>query len=520
MHKKTRKVQILDTTLRDGEQTQGVSFSPGEKLNIAQAMLQLLKVDRLEVTSARVSEGERSAVANIIDWAEGENLADRVEVLGFVDHTRSVDWIREAGGKVLNLLAKGSETHCRQQLRKTQVQHIKDIRQTLAYAHSKGLAVNLYLEDWSNGYRDKPSYVYKMVDALKDEGIAHFMLPDTLGVMTPDQVFDSITDMRERFPELRFDFHPHNDYGLATANSLMAVKAGAATIHCTINCLGERAGNASLVEVAVNLKDQFGMRLSIDERHIVRVSQMVENFSGKRVADNMPIVGADVFTQTSGIHADGDKKGNLYQTQLRPERFDRRRSYALGKMSGKASLLKNLEKLDITLSGENLDKVLKRVVTLGDSKKTVTSEDLPFIIAEVLESRDYEHVELLNCSVTSGLALDSTASIRIRVGDEIFLSAGIGNGAFDAFMGAIRKVLQKQGISLPSLVDYEVRIPRGGKTSALTECFITWNTGVETLRTRGVHVNQVFAAVKATMRMLNIQMQSLQTSSCEQGVLT
>jgi D-citramalate synthase len=359
-----------------------------------------------------------------------------------------------------------------------------------------------------------------MVDALQDEGIAHFMLPDTLGVMTPDQVFDGITDMRERFPELRFDFHPHNDYGLATANSLMAVKAGAASIHCTVNCLGERAGNASLVEVVVNLKDQFGMRLSIDERHIVRVSQMVENFSGKRVADNLPIVGADVFTQTSGIHADGDKKGNLYQTQLRPERFDRRRSYALGKMSGKASLLKNLEKLDITLSDENLDKVLKRVVTLGDSKKTVTSEDLPFIIAEVLESRDYEHVELLNCSVTSGLALDSTASIRIRVGDEIFLSAGIGNGAFDAFMGAIGKVLHKQGIPLPSLVDYEVRIPRGGKTSALTECFITWNTGVETLRTRGVHVNQVFAAVKATMRMLNIQMQSLQTSNCEQGVLT
>ena len=168
MTKRTRTVQILDTTLRDGEQTQGVSFSPGEKLNIAQAMLQLLKVDRLEVTSARVSEGERSAVASIIDWAEGENLAERVEVLGFVDHKRSVDWIREAGGRVLNLLAKGSESHCRQQLRKSQTQHVKDIRQTIAYAHRKKLIVNLYLEDWSNGYRDKPSYVYRMVEALKD----------------------------------------------------------------------------------------------------------------------------------------------------------------------------------------------------------------------------------------------------------------------------------------------------------------------------------------------------------------
>ncbi len=502
-------VQILDTTLRDGEQTQGVSFSPGEKFNIAQAMLQLLRVDRLEVASARVSKGEREAVANIIEWAETEGLADRVEVLGFVDHKRSVDWIRDAGGHVLNLLAKGSEKHCRQQLRKTLPQHVKDIRTTVSYAQRRELTVNLYLEDWSNGYRDKPDYVYKLVDSLQDTGIRHFMLPDTLGVLTPDEVFSSICDMRERFPDLRFDFHPHNDYGLGTANALAAVRAGASTIHCTINCLGERAGNASLAEVVVNLRDRFGAKLSIDESHIMRLSQMVENFSGKRVADNTPVVGSDVFTQTSGIHADGDKKGNLYQTDLRPERFARRRSYALGKMSGKASLLKNLEKLDISLSEKNLEKVLQRVVELGDSKKAITSEDLPFIIAEVLESKDYDHIELLNCSVTSGLELESTASIRLRIGDRLYVASGIGNGGFDAFMGALRKVLTKEGIALPVLTDYEVRIPRGGRTNALTECIITWDADGFTLKTRGVHSNQVFSATKATIRMLNIQMQKI-----------
>ena len=288
----------------------------------------------------------------------------------------------------------------------------------------------------------------------------------------------------------------------------MAARAGATTIHCTVNCLGERAGNASLAEVVVNLKDQLGVELGIDESHIVRLSQMVENFSGKRISDNAPVVGADVFTQTAGIHADGDQKGNLYHTQLRPERFARQRSYALGKLSGKASLIKNLERLDITLSDENFKKVLDRVVTLGDSKKTITSEDLPFIIAEVLESKDYDHIELLNCSITSGLDLESTASIRLRIDDEIFLSAGIGNGGFDAFMGAMHKVLAKQGIPLPDLLDYEVRIPKGGKTSALTECFITWDLGAgETMKTRGLHANQVFAAMKATIRMLNLQMQ-------------
>jgi (R)-citramalate synthase len=510
MNSHSAKIQILDTTLRDGEQTHGVSFSPAEKLHIAQALLQQVKVDRIEVASARVSKGEREAVAGIIDWARPLGLAERVEVLGFVDYQRSVDWIRSAGGQVLNLLAKGSERHCCGQLNKTLEQHLEDIRRTLDYAQAQGLVVNMYLEDWSNGYRDSPGYVYRIVDALLNTGIAHFMLPDTLGVMTPDQVYDSFRDMIGRFPTARFDFHPHNDYGLGTANCLMAARAGAATLHCTVNCLGERAGNASLAEVVVNIKDRLGIALAVDERHLLRVSQMVENFSGKRRADNAPIVGADVFTQTAGIHADGDKKGNLYQTELRPERFARGRSYALGKMSGKASLVKNLERLDIALSEPDQAKVLKRIVELGDAKKRITSDDLPFIIAEVLEGRDYEHIELLSCSVTSGLELESTASLRIRIGEEVVLSSGIGNGGFDAFMEALRRIQNKIGQRLPDLLDYEVRIPYGGKTDALTECLITWDNDGETLRTRGVHVNQVFAAIKAALRMLNLQIQKAQ----------
>lgn len=505
MSKQQRKINIVDTTLRDGEQTQGVSFSPAEKLNIARALLEQLKVDRIEVASARVSEGEKDAVAAILEWARTKGLEDRVEVLGFVDHQASVDWIIAAGGKVINLLAKGSKKHCDNQLRKTLEQHLADIHQTIGYAQEKGLAVNVYLEDWSNGYTDSPEYVYALMQGLSGLDIGHYMLPDTLGVLTPERVYSSFTDMIERFPQANFDFHPHNDYGLATANSLMAVQAGVSSIHCTINCLGERAGNASLPEVAVALRDVMGFDLAIDETHIVRLSQMVENFSGKRVGDNAPIVGADVFTQTSGIHADGDKKGGLYETRLSPERFARRRSYALGKMSGKASLQKNLEKMDIALSDENLQKVLKRVVELGDSKKSITSEDLPFIIAEVLEGRDYDHIELSNCSVTSGLQLESTASIRVRVGANVHLSAGIGNGGFDAFISAMKKVMDRYDIQMPQLLDYEVRIPKGGKTDALTECTITWWDESGSLKTRGIHSNQVFAAMNATIRMLNIR---------------
>ena len=499
----------MDTTLRDGEQTQGVSFSPPEKVNIAKALLQSLRVDRIEVASASVSDGEKDAVTSINEWARQAGFDGCVEVLGFVDHTRSVDWIVATGGKVLNLLTKGSEKHCREQLRKTLEQHVDDILKTVNYALEKGLTTNVYLEDWSNGYKDSREYVYGIMDKLQHSGIKHFMLPDTLGVMAPDEVFDSLSDMCRRYPELQFDFHPHNDYGLATANVMAAVRAGITNIHCTINCLGERAGNASLAQVAVVLRDKMNMELSIDESHIVRTSTMVENFSGKRVAANAPIIGADVFTQTAGIHADGDQKAGLYKSKLGPERFSRIRNYALGKMSGKASLLKNLEQLDLNLSEENQKKVLARIVSLGDSKQTITIDDLPFIIADVLESKDYQHIKLLNCSITSGLELESTVSIRVDVKGEMYVASGSGNGGFDAFIDAINKVMKNCDYTLPNLIDYEVRIPKGGHTSALTECIITWDCGDAVRRTRGVHSNQVFASVAAALRVINIQLQEL-----------
>lgn len=499
-------VSLMDTTLRDGEQTQGVSFAAAEKLSIAQALLEHLRVDRIEVASARVSSGEQDAVRAITAWAAEHGFLDRVEVLGFVDGTATVDWITGAGGKVLNLLTKGSEKHCHHQLGKTLEQHVADIRQTVTYAHARGLRVNAYLEDWSNGYRDNPDYVFALLEQVADLGIEHFMLPDTLGVMSPAEVYAAMLDMRRRFPNLEFDFHPHNDYGLATANCMAAVEAGIRNLHCTMNCLGERAGNVSLAEIAVALRDKMGVRTAIEETHLAAVSKMVERFSGKWVAANQPILGADVFTQTAGIHADGDVKGGLYETQLSPERFDRKRTYALGKLSGKASVLKNIEELGITLSPDNLKKVLQEVVALGDSKESITADDLPFIIANVLESNDYQHIRLLGCDIHSSLTGTSEVQLKVEIQGREYEEAGEGNGGYDAFTDALRKILGSIGFAMPELVDYSVRIPRGGKPGALTECTITWAGKPRNLRTRGVHANQVYAAVLATLRMVNTRM--------------
>ncbi|MEQ8954098.1 MAG: alpha-isopropylmalate synthase regulatory domain-containing protein, partial [Gammaproteobacteria bacterium] len=258
---------------------------------------------------------------------------------------------------------------------------------------------------------------------------------------------------------------------------------------------------------AVALRDKMGMELSIDETRITMLSRMVENFSGKWIAANTPIVGADVFTQTAGIHADGDLKGDLYKTNLSPERFGRKHSYALGKMSGKASLINNLDELGINLSEEDQKKVLQRIVELGDSKHTITSEDLPFIIADVMESKEYHHIELLNCYINSGMDVESTASIRVRLEDEEFQGSGSGNGGFAAFMDALEKILAPQDFVMPQLVDYEVHIPRGGQTTALTECIISWEGDQgRGFKTRGVDANQVLAAVKAALRMINLKL--------------
>lgn len=499
------QITLMDTTLRDGEQTQGVSFAPSEKVSLAQALLGRLKVDRIEVASAGVSKGEQQAVRKITDWAAANGYLQQVEVLGFVDVNRSVDWIVGAGGKVINLLAKGSEKHCLTQLRQKPELHIERIKQTIDYAHSQGVAVNVYFEDWSNGYKDKPSYVYALTEALQDCGVQHFMLPDTLGVMSPNEVNTAINDMVSRFPKLQFDFHPHNDYGLATANVIAAVEAGISSIHCTINCLGERAGNASLAEVSVVLRDKMGIELNIDEKHIVDISQMVESFSGKFVACNAPILGTDVFTQTAGIHADGDKKGDLYVTKLSPERFARKRTYALGKLSGKASLENNLDALGIKLSPDEQKQVLQKVIELGDKKQVITTDDLPFIISDVLEATGEERVLLQDCKMTSSFTGSSNVQLSVTVDGNSHHEDGEGNGGYDAFTNALDKILALyDDISRPRLIDYQVHIPKGGRTNALTEAAITWeldNGGKMT--TRGVNSNQVFAAIQATLKVIN-----------------
>jgi D-citramalate synthase len=499
------KVEIMDTTLRDGEQTQGVSYTPLEKLQVAKLLLKDLGVDRIEVSSARVSQGEFEAIRKITDWARHNNMHRRVEVLGFVDGDQSLKWITEAGGKVLNLLCKGSLRHLEKQLRKTPDQHAADIREIINKAGSLDIDVNIYLEDWSNGMLHSEEYVYYMIDSLQNDNIKRFMLPDTLGILDPEQTYRFCKKMIDRYPHLHFDFHSHNDYDLAVANVFEAVRAGIRGVHTTINGLGERAGNAPLSSVIGVLRDHLNAETGINEFEITKVSRMVETFSGIRIPVNKPVIGENVFTQTSGVHADGDSKDNLYYNNLLPERFGRKRKYALGKQSGKATIRKNLEEFGLSLNPESIDKITQRVIELGDKKENVTTEDLPFIISDVLgnDTSDYK-IFIKNYSLSLSFGLKPFASVQIEIDGNLYQETSSGDGQYDAFMRALRIIYDRLGKELPSLTDYQVSIPPGGKTDALVETVITWNTGGREFKTRGLDADQTESAIKATERMLNI----------------
>lgn len=499
-------IEIMDCTLRDGEQTSGVSFLPHEKLMMARMLLKDINVDRIEVASARVSDGEKDAVKMICRYANQIGMLNKVEVLGFVDGTQSIDWICDCGCKVINLLAKGSLKHCTHQLHKTPEEHINDIKNSLRYAAERNIGVNLYLEDWSNGMKNSPEYVYQIMDALIDTNVNRFMLPDTLGVLNPLQVIEFFRKMIKRYPNAHFDFHAHNDYDLAVSNSLAAVLSGAKGLHVTVNGLGERCGNAPLASVQAILKDQFHAKTNIKESRLNDISKLVVGYSGIAMAPNQPIVGENVFTQVAGVHADGDNKDNLYCNDLIPERFGRKREYALGKNSGKANIARNLKELGLELSAEQTKKVTKRITELGDRKEIVTQDDLPFIVSDVLKhSAPENRIKLVSYMVSLAYGLKPLASVKVSINGNLYEADSTGDGQYDAFVKSLRKIYkEKLGRTFPLLENYAVTIPPGGRTDALVQTVITWRFGDKMIRTRGLDADQTEAAIKATIKMLNM----------------
>ena len=354
--------------------------------------------------------------------------------------------------------------------------------------------------------KDSSDYAFQLMDGLKDTSIKRYMLPDTLGILNPLQVIEFMRKMKKRYPHTHFDFHAHNDYDLAVSNVLAAVLSGVKGLHTTINGLGERAGNAPLASVQAILKDHFNALTNIDESRLNDVSRVVESYSGIVIPANKPIVGENVFTQVAGVHADGDNKNNLYCNDLLPERFGRKREYALGKTRGKANIRKNLEDLGLDLDEESMRQSTARIIELGDKKELVTQEDLPYIVSDVLKHGVVsESVKLKSYIVTLAHGLKPMATVKIEINGKEFEENSSGDGQYDAFVRALRKINKVTlGRKFPMLTNYAVSIPPGGRTDAFVQTVITWSFEEKVFRTRGLDADQTKAAIKATMKMLNI----------------
>ncbi len=492
-----RHIEVLDTTLRDGEQTPGVNYTADEKLAIAEALLRS-GVDAVEIGSAKISEGEAEALRKITDWARTQDALEKIEVLGFVDGIKSVDWIADNGGRVLNLLAKGSEHHCTVQLKKTCLEHLSDIQRTVEYATQKGLTVNVFLEDWSQGMRDSKDYVLAITAGLAKLPVKRVMLCDTLGVLTPDQTEAYVRAMRESF-DLTYDFHGHNDYGLAVINSIAALRAGVGRVHVAMNGLGERAGNTSLATLVIAARDLYEMGSNIKERNLAMLSDLVASISGIEPSANAPITGQISAIQGCGVHADGDKKGKLYQNPLDPTRFGRKRSYDLGKTAGLASIEHNCKELGISISAEQQRALLAKVKELGDQKVTVTQADIILLLNEIFSAKE-NGVKLVDYQFTLKKAAPPTVWLELCSHEQKLIAKAEGDGQFDAFINALRSLYK----DMPELVDYRIGISRHGTSGALTEATITWRSSDGRLfTTRAVNPDQLVAAMNATLRMLN-----------------
>jgi D-citramalate synthase len=501
----TRSIEIMDTTLRDGEQTSGVSYSPKEKLTISKLLIEELKIDRIEVASARVSDGELNSVKGITAWAKENNHLQRIEVLTFIDNNKSIEWLIKSGCKVQNLLTKGSLNHLEYQLKKTPTEHFEDISKIIQNAEKNSIQTNIYLEDWSNGMKNSKEYVIEFLSFLYEQKIKRILLPDTLGILTHTDTYNFIKEVKSKFPNFHIDFHGHNDYDLSVSNSMEAIRAGCNGLHLTINGMGERAGNTPLSSAVAAIKDFLpNIKINVDEKSLFKASKLISTFSGQTVSSNKPIVGENVFTQTAGVHADGDNKKNLYFNNLNPNRFGRKRKYALGKTSGKANIKKNLDELGIKLNEEELGIITSKVIELGDKKEKVTIEDLPYIISDVLDYPTKKKNILIESYVlTHAKTLRPSASLSLIINGKLFQESCSGDGQFDAFMNALKKIYSNQKKELPKLIDYVVRIPPGSDSDAFCETTITWDSGLKKFKTRGLDTDQTVSAIKATEKMLN-----------------
>ncbi len=486
------KIRVFDTTLRDGEQTPGVSLTPENKLRIAQR-LDELGVDVIEAGFAAVSEGEFESVKLIAE------AGLKAEICSAARGTQGdIDAVAKSGADSIHLIIPVSDLHIEAKLKKTREQMLQITHDMVHHAKNSGLTVELSAEDAT---RADIGYLKQIFATGINAGADRIVACDTVGVLTPEKAYALFAELRKSLTVPVISVHCHNDFGMAVANTIAALHGGANQFHATINGLGERAGNASLEEIVVSLRSLYKHKLNIKTQLLYNTSQLVQRLTGVYMQPNKAIVGENAFTHESGIHTQGMLANAATYEAIEPELVGGTRRLAPGKHAGTAGLKAALATMGLTPNEDQLKEIQSRVKTVGDKGKTVTDADLLAIAESVLGLSKAKPIQLREITVVSGNTVTPTASVRLTLNSKEVSGAAVGVGPVDAAINAVKRAIQEVEPIL--LEQYAVKAITGG-TDAMVEVMVRMRKGDRTATAMGVREDIVMASMDAVLGCMNV----------------
>lgn len=485
------KIYIFDTTLRDGEQTPGVALTVDDKIQIAQK-LNNLGVDKIEVGFPASSDGEIESARKI------KAMDLESTLVGLARSLKSdIDAVIDSDLDYIHTFIGTSPLHRDYKLKKTKDQIIDSAVSAVEYAKDHGLTVEFSAEDATRTEKD---FLFDVFSAVSDAKVDFIDVPDTVGVLTPKDTRLLIGDVVKTF-NIPISVHFHNDFGLATANTLTAIECGANQAHVTVNGLGERTGNCSLEELVMTLKVAYGIDLGLDTTRLYSLSNLVGRLTGVKMPVNKPIVGDNAFTHESGIHVHGILNNSFTYEPMSPEMVGHSRRIVLGKHTGANSLKSKLKEYHIDLNEKQFENVLSQIKSLGDSGKIVTDDDLVAIAITELSSARETPVVITGMSISMGANVSPTATVKLEIDGVEKETASTGVGPIDASLNAIRHLLEED-IDM-ELEEYNLQAINGG-TDALAEVFVITSDSHGN-RSTGRSTNQdiVMASILAVLDSIN-----------------
>lgn len=488
------QVKIFDTTLRDGEQTPGVSFTPEQKVRIAN-QLDELRVDVIEAGFPIVSKGEKKSVKEIA------NADLETEICALARSSeKDIDAGLDCGVDSIHCFIATSDIHLEKKLSLTKEEALERAVNAVEKAKDHGITVEFSAEDAT---RTEFEYLKDIYKAVEDAGADRINIPDTVGVTTPAAIRNLVEEIKKSV-KIPISVHCHNDFGLATSNSVAAVEGGAEQIHVTVNGLGERAGNASLEEVVMSLRSLYNIKPRIKTENLVKASSLISRITGIPIPPNKAIVGDNAFAHEAGIHVHGVLESPGTYEALSPEKVGHHRRITLGKHTGRKSVKKQLDEMEIEATDEQIEEITERLKELGDKGKIITDADLRAITESIVEtlSREEEAVELLEATVTTGSTVTPTSSIRLSFKGEERVGSATGVGPVDAVIKALRNVMEE--IAEVSLKEYHLDAITGG-SDALADVTVKLEDKENNLYiAKGVRDDVVLASVEAMVNGINM----------------